>query len=96
MKIFTVSDISDSREYESILHVSYIGSPYQAFSDIPFLTNSQSGKISEESIVIIAFEDYIACKKAFDLIKNQKEYLGELDVALIHRGELVDTVSNYK
>jgi hypothetical protein len=106
MTVFTPEDLNISRfnveETDKwVIVVEYDGTPYEAFQDVPFLTNSQSGDLSEYGALLLIFDDEESATDAFSKIRGKNMKYLELDseckaqAILIHNGIIIaDTEYN--
>lgn len=96
MKFYTPKELENGEAIESdkyYLFLNFQGTPYEAFSVVPFLSNSQAGKLSEFEAAVCSFEDEIIAQNSLNKIREKKQQENlNITASLINNGILIDSV----
>lgn len=93
MKLFTSKDLEEGKSLDSdkwYMNIKYEGSPYEAFTDIPFISNSQAKIISDEKNAIVVFSSEEEALDSFFRIKNNKYRINKPDIILTYEGKIIN------
>jgi hypothetical protein len=94
MKLFTSKDLEEGKSLDSdmwYMNIEYVGSPYEAFTDIPFISNAQSKTISNESNAIAVFNSEEEALDAFSRIENNEFRINKPNIILTYQGKIINT-----
>lgn len=106
MTILTPKDLEENKllpenSNEWVMYLHHTGTPYEAFSDVPFLTSGQAGQLSEFGTLLILFTDEESALVSFEEVRGKNKSHLHSDspciavAAIMHDGIIVaDTETN--